>query len=412
MSGTSISPSPRSRAAARGDRRSSFMAIVLFAMLVNGLVLAVRLVASYRALALDADALALGIVASAFALLSVVAAVPVGRLVDRFGEPLFLTIGALLLAAGSALTVLAGSIALLAASQALLGLGQLTAVVASQTLVGRRGDRETRSAQFGIYAAFASVGQLVGPLVGAAVVTGLAAGGGPAQGLVTFCGVAFAAAALGGRLMVAERGRGPRALEGGFLAAKVPASTILRWPGMGRTMVVSMTLNLGVDTLVVFLPAYGEATGIPVETVGALLALRSLVSIGARAVTGPVVRRLGEPRTLLLSIVVAAVAFATIPLSTSTAVLALQMVGLGLGLGLGQPLTLAWVAATSPPAAMGTAVAVRLTGNRVAQLVAPAALGLLAGPAGVAAVFLALGGLLGASGGMLWRWPLPRDVTG
>ena len=123
-------------------------------------------------------------------------------------------------------------------------------------------------------------------------------------------------------------------------------------------------------------------------------------------------RWLGEANALLVALFVAAGAFATIPLTTNVAVLAIQMALLGLGLGLGQPLTLAWVAATSPANAMGTAVAVRLTGNRLAQLVAPIMLGAMAGPAGVAAVFLALAALLGGSGGMLKRWPLPRDVTG
>jgi MFS family permease len=188
--------------------------------------------------------------------------------------------------------------------------------------------------------------------------------------------------------------------------------TILRWPGMGRTMTASLAINLGVDTLVVFLPAYGEANGIPVGVIGALLALRSLVAIGARVLTGRVVGWLGEANALLMALFMAALAFVTIPLTTNPLILGIQMAMLGLGLGLGQPLTLAWVAATSPPEAMGTAVAVRITGNRLAQLVAPAMLGALAGPAGIAAVFLALAGMLGGAGGMLKRWPLPRDVTG
>ena len=394
------------------ERRSAFPALVLHATFVNGLMVAVRLVASYRALSLDADALALGIVAAGFAVLSVVAAVPMGRLVDRFGEPIFLALAGLLLGLGSALTVTADSIALLTVSQSLLGLGQLAAVVASQTLVGRRGDRTTRSARFGVYAAGAAIGQLVGPLVGAAVVAAAVAGSGAAPGLVIFCGTAAVTMVLGTWLIHVEGRRGPRHLEGGQLAAKVPAMTILRWPGMGRTMVASLSINLGVDTLVVFLPAYGEANGIPVGVIGSLLALRSLVAIGARVLTGRMVRWLGEANALLVALFVAAGAFATIPLTTNVVVLGIQMALLGLGLGLGQPLTLAWVAATSPANAMGTAVAVRLTGNRMAQLVAPIVLGAMAGPAGVAAVFLALAALLGGSGGMLKRWPLPRDVTG
>jgi MFS family permease len=394
------------------ERRSAFPALLLHATFVNGLMLAVRLVASYRALSLDADALGLGIVASAFAVLSVISAVPMGRLVDRFGEPLFLAGGAVLMGAGAVLTVTADSIALLAVSQAALGLGQLAAVVASQTLVGRRGDKKTRSARFGLYAAGAAVGQLIGPLVGAAIVASAAAGNGPGLGIAVLGAASMVAVVLGLWLLHVEGRTGPRRMDDGSVAPRVPAMTILRWPGMGRTMTASLAINLGVDTLVVFLPAYGEANGIPVGVIGALLALRSLVAIGARVLTGRMVAWLGEANALLMALFMAALAFVTIPLTTEPLILGIQMAMLGLGLGLGQPLTLAWVAATSPPEAMGTAVAVRITGNRLAQLVAPAILGALAGPAGIAAVFLALAAMLGGAGGMLKRWPLPRDVTG
>jgi len=394
------------------ERRSAFPALVINATFVNGLVVAVRLVASYRALSLDADTLGLGIVAAAFALLSVISAVPMGRLVDRFGEPVFLVAGGVLMGVGAMFTVTAETIPLLAASQAALGLGQLAAVVASQTLVGRKGDRKTRSARFGLYAAGAAIGQLVGPLVGAGIVTAAIAGSGTTPGIIIFGLASAVAVALALWLLHVEDARAPRELEGGGLSTRVPAMTILRWPGMGRTMTASLSINLGVDTLVVFLPAYGEANGIPVGVIGALLALRSLVAIGARVLTGRLVAWLGEANALLFALFLAAIAFATIPLTTNTVVLGAQMALLGLGLGLGQPLTLAWVAATSPPDAMGTAVAVRITGNRMAQLVAPVILGAMAGPVGVAAVFLALAAMLGGTGGMLVRWPLPRDMTG
>jgi hypothetical protein len=48
-----------------------------------------------------------------------------------------------------------------------------------------------------------------------------------------------------------------------------------------------------------------------------------------------------------------------------------------------------------PQAARGTALAIRLTGNRFGQVATPAAAGLVAGAAGVSAAFFMLGGLLG-----------------
>lgn len=54
---------------------------------------------------------------------------------------------------------------------------------------------------------------------------------------------------------------------------------------------------------------------------------------------------------------------------------------------------------------MSTALALRLTGNRLGQVAAPAAAGLVAGAAGVAAPFVMLGGLLLLSSGIALRSP-------
>jgi len=386
---------------------TSFPALVAVATIVNALILGIRLVASYRALDLGADAFALGVVAAAFAILPVLLAVPLGRLTDRHGEPLFLVLGGALMAAATLLTLAADTLALLALSQAALGIGQLMSVIASQTLVGRWfPTKAARSGRFGHYAAGAAVGQLLGPIAGGAIVAAGADGSALVLGTLLLVLPGVAGVGLAGWIMLREGGA-PRAGADGTVTPRVPAMTILRWPGMGRTMVASLAINLGVDMLIVFLPAYGEANGLGVETVAALLALRSATAIGARVLTGRVARKLGDGRALRLVIAVAAFAYLTIPLTASPVVLAVQVVLLGLGLGLGQPLTLAWVAATSPPDAMGTAIAVRLTGNRVAQLIAPAILGALAGPAGIAAIFLAQGAMLaGAAALLAWR-PMP-----
>ncbi|MFO1539575.1 MAG: MFS transporter, partial [Chloroflexota bacterium] len=349
---------------------TSFPALVAVATIVNALILGIRLVASYRALDLGADAFALGVVAAAFAILPVLLAVPLGRLTDRHGEPLFLVLGGILMAAATLLTLAADTLALLALSQAALGIGQLMSVIASQTLVGRWfPTKAARSGRFGHYAAGAAVGQLLGPIAGGAIVAAGADGSALLLGSLLLVAPGIAGVGLAAWIMVHEGGA-PRVGADGTRAPWVPAMTILRWPGMGRTMVASLAINLGVDMLIVFLPAYGEANGLGVETVAALLALRSATAIGARVLTGRVARKLGDGRALRVVIAVAAFAYLTIPLTASPVVLAVQIVLLGLGLGLGQPLTLAWVAATSPPDAMGTAIAVRLTGNRVAQLIA------------------------------------------
>ena len=78
-----------------------------------------------------------------------------------------------------------------------------------------------------------------------------------------------------------------------------------------------------------------------------------------------------------------------------------QLLGLleriaGLGIGFGQPMTVTFVASRATKADRATALAVRLTANRLSLLFVPAALGIAAGAAGVDLVFWILAGILAA----------------
>ena len=111
----------------------------------------------------------------------------------------------------------------------------------------------------------------------------------------------------------------------------------------------------------------------------------------------PLIRLLGRRRLLALSIVMPAVSLAAFPLLDAPFLLYTAMVLTGFGLGLGQPITLSWVVSQAPVDVRGTAIGVRLSGNRLGQTVLPVGIGAIAGGAGVTAVFTSLAVLLGLS---------------
>jgi MFS family permease len=78
--------------------------------------------------------------------------------------------------------------------------------------------------------------------------------------------------------------------------------------------------------------------------------------------------------------------------------LAVVVVLVGIGLGAGQPLTMSWVAEATPPGLRGRAMSVRLTGNRVGQVVVPSLAGLLAAGAGAGGVLVLTAAGLAAAG--------------
>lgn len=117
----------------------------------------------------------------------------------------------------------------------------------------------------------------------------------------------------------------------------------------------------------------------------------------------PLVALLTRRWLLVLSMGSAAAALTLLPFTTSVPVLFGIMVVAGFGLGVGQPVTLAWVAARAPRDVRGTAVGVRLSGNRLGQTVIPAVVGGLAGALGLGALFLSPAVLLALGGSLVVR---------
>jgi MFS family permease len=376
-----------------------FVRLLVITVLLQTAVYAVRSMVSYQALALGADNAQLGIVAAAYASLSLLVAVPVGRWVDRWGEPRFVLMGGAVIGGVSLWLVFIDSLVALAVSQAALGFGHIAAVVGSQALVANRGAPGRRDARFGVFTVVVSTGQLAGPAIG-----GLLGG----QGGTGFDGTllfgAMAALTIPGLVLAwlllperADRSGEEPGPSGPGDSSWQALNRVLRIPSMPNAMIASLTVLTTIDLIAVYLPAYGEANGLSVETVGLLLAVRAAASMASRLLMLQLITWLGRKWLLLVSIALPAAALLALPAFDGPVMLAVLLLIAGFGLGLGQPITLAWVADRAPRKVRGTALGVRLSGNRLGQVVLPLAVGAIAGGSGLAAAFAAMAAMLGGS---------------
>jgi MFS family permease len=349
------------------------------------------------------------------------------------------------LSLGGAVAAFAGGLIILAAAQVVLGVGQIVYLVASQALVANVGPRDGREVRFGWYATVVSLGQLIGPLIPAVIVGGAtvavagapvaSAGPGPLDSVVApgapitppdspeaaaFL-VAAALPAIG--VLVAmllprlARGydRPARRVEGeprpGVLSV---TGRVLRRAGMPTAMFVSIVAISSNDVLAAYLPAHGEEVGLSVGLVGVLLSTRAAATLVSRIFMGPLIRHIGRSRLLGLSMLVAAGALAALPFVRAPVALLGLMIVLGLSIGFGQPMTIAWVANRSPRSERGTALAVRITGNRLALVVVPTIMGAIAGAAGISAIFVVMAVALAVGAALAFTAPLdePPERTG
>jgi MFS family permease len=366
--------------------------------LVQVAVTLARPVSTYRLLAVGADAAAVGVVAAAFALPALLLAVRLGRWSDRSHPGVMLTVsvglasGATLLAAGTTSVVGIG------VCTAVLGLGHLGTVVATQSLVAQGSTVDEGVTRFGLLTLSAALGQLTGPLLGglvaasgdlAATSRGLAVGG-----LVGLAAVPAAVVTLWARSPV-TRGARPR---------PVPARRMVRIAGMPAALLSSFASKGAGDLLLAYLPLLGAALGVGATGVGVMLSVNAAASLLSRAAMPWLVRRVSRLRLVVVSTAASAACVALLPLGREPVLLAVPMAVLGFLLALTQTITMVWVVALVPADSRGSALGLRLAGNRLGQLTVPGLAALLAGAAGVAPVFYLLAAVLAGSAAVVARY--------
>jgi MFS family permease len=157
------------------------------------------------------------------------------------------------------------------------------------------------------------------------------------------------------------------------------------------------------ELLIVYLPLLGAERHIETRDVGILLAVRSIVSIVSRLFYSRLLMTVGRKRLLVSCMFVGAGAFTLMGLPVSLPVMYVAIVAMGFGLGIGATLSFSEVVMLAPREARATALSLRLTGNRIGQLLVPVLASLLAEATGIGGILIIIAGLLAASGVSLQR---------
>ena len=351
-----------------------------------------RPASAYQALDLGVPSAWLGVLGASFAVVPLVLAVPSGHAVDRFGERRIVLAGSgLLAAAGVCFVLLAGSVAGLVVASMVLGTAHLCAVVGQQALVANRTPADRYDAAFGYYTFAASLGQAVGPGL-------MVAFGGdrpiPDTGAIFLGATALTLPLLAAAAFLRPSGQHRQAVG----SAAGGMGDLLRQPGLVRALAVSCVVLAAVDITLVYLPALGAERGIAAGSIGVLLGLRAVASMASRLLLGRLVAAVGRRHLLIGTVALSAVGLGLLLPPLPLWAMAVVVTVAGWGLGAGQPLTMSFLAESAPPGLRGRAMSLRLTGNRLGQVVIPSAAGVLAAGAGAAGVLACTAaGLAGAA---------------
>ena len=373
----------------------------LWALLVNvalaqASIYVMRPMITYRALENGASGYEIGLIASIYALLPLLIAVPMGRWVGKFGEIPLLFIGCLsFIILGVAFAFL-NNIMAIAAATSLAGVAHLSNVAASQAMVANKSTMNLQDQNFGYFSFATSLGHSVGPILG-----GLIAGSAgvlPRSSTSAFIFAALLALLSLVPFFLFKSIKEVRTQQERDAAGAIKARDVLSRPGIKPAIWTSLSVAAANDVLVVILPLVGTEKGISPVVIGAILSIRSAAAMISRFLLGRLTKSFGSARTMNYSIFLSALfLFASIYANSSIA-LGLSMAIVGFLLGIGQPLTMSIVSKKTPVGERAMAISIRLFGNRMGQFLVPLAAGALAAPFGASSVFIGLGVLVASAG--------------
>ena len=377
-----------------------FLNVCIATALLQAVYHAVRVLVSYRVLALGGDAVTIGIVTALFSLAPLLVAVRIGRAVDRRHAAAILRTGVVLTSLGVLVIAVSSDLIVLGLGNVILGFGQILVTVAAQgfvTLLSPPGelDRGFAGLTLGV-----SVGQAIGvPLVGL-IAAGSSDGGGVETTLaLTVMGV-VSLAAIPFAWPIRER---PQPAESASKGDRQSVFSMISTTGMRPAVFSSLIVLASVDVVVAYLPVLGHEFGFSVLLVTLLLTARTAASIVSRAFLPWLLTRVPRQKLLISATLCSALPTALLPFVPDPVGMALLLVVAGFFWGIGQPLTMTWVAGLVTAANRAAALSLRLTGNRLGQVLIPLAAGAAAGVAGTSSIFVITGGLLGTAAVSTWR---------
>ncbi len=327
----------------------------------------------------DAGPATIGLLVASFSLAQFVFAPIWGRWSDRVGRKPVLVLSLAGTAVGSLLTGLAGSLWLLFAARILDGISGASVSVA-QAAVTDLAPPEQRPRLLGLLGAAFGIGFVAGPAIGA-----LAALGGAHVPFLVAAALAGANAVVAAFRLPETR---PRKADP-VVASSPPVAGSVRRELAGYLLVafVSLVAFSGFETTFAL---FGErrlglrlaGTGVVFTVIGVLVAL---VNAGAVA---PTVRRLGEPGTLRLGLVLNGCGLAILPFVHSWLALAPALLFLTVGQGLVTPTLAATVVGRVSDDRRGAALGAQQSAGGLARVVGPVAAGFAFERIGVGAPYL------------------------
>lgn len=337
----------------------------------------IRPVTTYKLISFGSGEFAVGAVTASYAILPLFTAMVLGRVSSRIRRiRLLMAGGVALIALGGVGINLSPNALTVALSSAVLGLGHLMFTIGGQSSIARFFPDKDLDKGFGWFTAAYAAGQFLGPLVGG-LLLGTGTDAHSAQRISDiseslWIGAAVALLAVPFLLANLQPRTSKSAATTRPERSTASIGSILKIKGMLSHMFASLTLLSMLDILTAFLPLVAQKHEVSPTEVGVLLAIRGCASVVSRLFIPKLSAHFDRRQMLVASLYISGVSIALAPTFIDVLwVSALALLIGGFFLGLGQPMTMTMISTLVPTVDRGSALAVRLMGNRLGQVALP-----------------------------------------
>lgn len=342
-----------------------------------------RVSGSLYTLSVAAPEWVVGLFMATFSLLPTLAALSIGRWIDRMGALPVLRFGVMTVLLGAWMPVLWLSVPALFVMAVLVGFGFNAMSVASQHTVGVLApgqSAEQRLRNFGWYALGHSASSALGPFISGLLIDHVGFRAAFATMAVFSC---IACWLVFRHLAHLPGARQADAQTSGKSTPKVWRD-LMAAPELRRIYYVSLALACTWDLFIVMLPVLGTRLGFSASIIGTVFSLFALGTFVSRSLMPWLSSRLREWQIMRAAMIIIALVFVALPWAAAASVFMLLGFLFGTAIGFSQPNMLSLLHAASPTGRGGEALGLRsLVGNGSSVLI-PIAFGFAVGPLGVA----------------------------
>jgi MFS family permease len=162
---------------------------------------------------------------------------------------------------------------------------------------------------------------------------------------------------------------------------------LMKLKGLAATIFASVITVTTFDVLIIYMPLLGTERHIEASHVGWLLTVRAAGAMASRLAYVSLFKIFGRVPLTLASLILAAAGLMILALPLPLWALYIGAIASGYGLGISSTLAFSGMVQLAPANVRATALSMRLTGNRIGQVVFPSAASFFAAVAGAGGVF-------------------------